>query len=291
MTNGAIGKVGMVPAAGRASDSADAVPGVSPSAADAAGKAGALSFDLGARYGLAFSGGCDSSYLLAEMVAAGVDVKAYMVKTAFQAAFEVEDARRVVAETGAEFELIEADVLSHGEICANPQDRCYLCKRFIFGTVLDHMARDGRAVLVDGTNASDDPSRRPGFRALDELGVVSPLREAGLAKEEVRVRSRAIGLSTADKPNFSCYATKVPEGVRITQEELDRVAHGLGHIASGHDEARCGETERGGAVRIEAGRGETECGGMEATGRIEAGQGAANAEATGQGAAKTSAAV
>lgn len=276
MTNGAIGKVGMMPAAGRASDSADAVPGVSPSAADAAGKAGALSFDLGARYGLAFSGGCDSSYLLAEMVAAGVDVKAYMVKTAFQAAFEVEDARRVVAETGAEFELIEADVLSHGEICANPQDRCYLCKRFIFGTVLDHMARDGRAVLVDGTNASDDPSRRPGFRALDELGVVSPLREAGLAKEEVRVRSRAIGLSTADKPNFSCYATKVPEGVRITQEELDRVAHGLGHIASGHDEARCGETE---------------CGGMEATGRIEAGQGAANAEATGQGAAKTSAAV
>ena len=260
MTNGAIGKVGMVPAAGRASDSADAVPGVSPAAANVAGKAGALSFDLGARYGLAFSGGCDSSYLLAEMVAAGVDVKAYMVKTAFQAAFEVDDARRIVAETGAEFELIEADVLSHGEICANPQDRCYLCKRFIFGTV-----------LVDGTNASDDPSRRPGFRALDELGVVSPLREAGFAKEEVRVRSRAIGLSTADKPNFSCYATKVPEGVLITQEELDRVAHGLGHIASGYDEARCGEAERGGAVRIEARRGETERDGMEAAGRIEAG--------------------
>lgn len=187
-----------------------------------------LGFDPGARYGLAFSGGCDSSYLLAEMVRAGADVKAYMVKTAFQAAFEVEDARRVIEETGAAFELIEADVLSREDICANPWDRCYLCKRYIFGTILDRMKRDGRHVLVDGTNASDDPARRPGFRALDELGVRSPLREAGLTKDDVRARSRALGVSTADKPSFSCFATKVPEKTRITREEIDRVARGLG---------------------------------------------------------------
>lgn len=187
-----------------------------------------LTFDTNTRYGLAFSGGCDSSYLLAAMIAAGADVKAYMVKSAFQADFEVEDARRVVAETGAEFELIEADVLSQDEVCANPWDRCYLCKRFIFGTVLDHMKADDRNVLVDGTNASDDPARRPGFRALEELGVVSPLRNAGLTKDDVRARSREIGLSTADKPNFSCFATKVPTGQRITQDALNRVATELG---------------------------------------------------------------
>lgn len=187
-----------------------------------------LAFDPGARYGLAFSGGCDSSYLLAEMMRSGADVKAYMVKTAFQASFEVEDARRVVAETGAAFELIEADVFERDEVCANPQNRCYWCKRYLFGMILEHMERDGRVVLVDGTNASDDPARRPGFRALDELGVRSPLREAGLTKDDVRARSRSIGLSTADKPNFSCFATKVPEGVRITRAELDRVACELG---------------------------------------------------------------
>lgn len=180
------------------------------------------------RYGLAFSGGCDSSFLLAALVHAGIDVKAYMVMTAFQAPFELDDAQRVAEEIGAEFELIRADVLSHDEVCANPPDRCYWCKRFIFGTILDAMERDGRKILLDGTNASDDPSRRPGFRALAELGVVSPLRDAGFSKDCVRAASRLMGLSTADKPNFSCFATRVPAGNRIDQAVLDRVEESLG---------------------------------------------------------------
>lgn len=184
--------------------------------------------DPHARYGLAFSGGCDSSFLLAAMMRAGLDVKAYYVYTAFQAAFELDDARRVIAETGAPFELIRSDVLARDEVCANPPDRCYRCKRFVFGTVLEHMAADGRNVLCDGTNATDDPARRPGFRALAELGVRSPLREEGFTKDDVRAVSRAIGLSTADKPNFSCFATHVPAGERITQEALDAVARELG---------------------------------------------------------------
>lgn len=180
------------------------------------------------RYGLAFSGGCDSSFLLAALVHAGIDVKAYMVMTAFQAPFELDDAQRVVEEIGAEFELIRADILSHDEVCANPPDRCYWCKRFIFGTILDAMERDGRKILLDGTNASDDPSRRPGFRALAELGVVSPLRDAGFSKDCVRAASRLMGLSTADKPNFSCFATKVPAESRIDQAALNRVEESLG---------------------------------------------------------------
>lgn len=180
------------------------------------------------RYGLAFSGGCDSSFLLAAMRRAGLDVKAYMVMTAFQAPFELEDARRVVEETGAEFELIRADILSQADVCANPPDRCYLCKRFIFGQVLAAMERDGRRVLLDGTNATDDPANRPGFRALAELGVRSPLREAGFTKDDVRAASRVMSLPTADKPNFSCFATKVPPGEPLTRESLGQVAHSLG---------------------------------------------------------------
>lgn len=183
--------------------------------------------DRSLRYGLAFSGGCDSSFLLAALARGGFDVKAYMVMTAFQAPFELDDARRVARETGAAFEVIRADVLSNEAVCANADDRCYRCKLFIFSTILDAMARDGRTVLLDGTNASDDPARRPGFRALDELGVLSPLRAAGFTKDLVRNASRALGVSTADKPSFSCLATKVPAGVRLTQETLDEAARSI----------------------------------------------------------------
>ncbi len=181
-----------------------------------------LRFEPGVRYGLAFSGGCDSACLLVEMLDAGADVKAYLVKTAFQADFELEDARLVAESLGTDFEVVEADILAADDVCANPPDRCYRCKRFIFGAILERMARDGRTVLVDGTNATDDPARRPGFRALEELGVVSPLRAAGWTKEDVRERSRERGLLTADKPNFSCFATKVPAGERITSAALAR---------------------------------------------------------------------
>ncbi len=178
---------------------------------------------------VAFSGGCDSSYLLASAVEAGCEVKAYMVNTAFQPAFELEDARRVVDVCGAAFDVIEADVLAESAICANPPDRCYLCKRFIFDAVRERMEREGFEVLADGTNASDDPARRPGFRALAELDVVSPLRCAGMTKDEVRAASRALGVPTADKPSFSCLATNVPEGKPITAASLDeeRRARGL----------------------------------------------------------------
>lgn len=179
-------------------------------------------------YGLAFSGGCDSSFLLAACMRAGLNVKAYMVMTEFQAPFELEDARHVIGETAAPFELIRVSILEHEEVCSNPPDRCYYCKRFMFNKILSAMKRDGRTVLLDGTNATDNPQRRPGFRALSELGVRSPLREAGFTKEDVRAASRVLGLSTAEKPNFSCFATKVPQGERITEASLMRAAQAEG---------------------------------------------------------------
>lgn len=183
------------------------------------------------RLALAFSGGCDSSYLLMAAVAAGCEVGAYCVKTAFQADFELEDARRVLNEVRSrypeakvELRVLELDILPQRDICANPPDRCYLCKRFILGAVRDAAAREGYAMLIDGTNSSDDPERRPGFRALAELDVVSPLRRAGLTKDDVRAASRKQGLSTAEKPSFSCLATAVPEGAPIAEESLAEAA-------------------------------------------------------------------
>lgn len=187
-----------------------------------------LSFEPGARYGLAFSGGVDSACLLAAALRRGVDVKAYCVRTAFQAASDIEDALRLADELGCPFEVIDVDILDHADICANPPERCYLCKRLIFGTIAQRMAHDGRTVLVDGTNASDDPTHRPGFRAMRELGVVSPLREAGLTKDAVRALSRELGLFTAEKPSYACYAVHVAPGCAITRASLAEAARAFG---------------------------------------------------------------
>lgn len=176
------------------------------------------------RFALAFSGGADSACLLGAAAKAGCQVKAYLVKTAFQPNADVADAQRVAAEWGVPLEVIYADVLSQPVIAANPPDRCYHCKTFIFGTIKKRAQSDDYPVLCDGTNATDNPARRPGFRALAELGVVSPLRRAGLTKDEVRALGRSVGVSLADKPSFSCYAVHAPAGQPLTKEVLRQVA-------------------------------------------------------------------
>lgn len=184
-----------------------------------------LGLDRSLRYGLAFSGGVDSCCLLALLVREGYDVKAYTVRSAFQLERDMADADALVARLGAQREVVDVDVWhGHDDILANPDNRCYLCKRLILGTLLERMERDGRQVLLDGTNASDDPARRPGMRALVELGVRSPLREAGLTKDDVRALSRELGLPTADKPSYACYAVYHPADQRITPESLEAAA-------------------------------------------------------------------
>ena len=172
---------------------------------------------------LAFSGGTDSAYLLWAALAQGVRVGAYFVKSPFQPAFELADARRLAAELGADLTVVELDTLACPAVAANPPDRCYHCKRALFAALLRRAAADGFPEVMDGTNASDDAGDRPGMRALRELGILSPLRLCGLTKAEVRRRSRAAGLFTADKPAYACLATRVPAGEPITAEKLRRV--------------------------------------------------------------------
>ena len=178
------------------------------------------------RAALAFSGGTDSAYLLCAAVQAGAQVRPYYVKTAFQPAFELADARRLAEELGVALAIVELDVLSAPEVAANPPERCYHCKRAIFTALRQQAEADGYTLLIDGTNASDDAGDRPGMRALRELGVLSPLRLCGITKEEVRRRSREAGLFTWDKPSYACLATRVPTGTAITAADLRRVEAG-----------------------------------------------------------------
>ena len=159
------------------------------------------------RAALAFSGGTDSAYLLYMALKCGAQVRPYYVKTPFQPRFELDDALRLARELGTELTVIEYDILDDGLIAANPADRCYHCKKKLFGLLLrERAANDGFPLIIDGTNASDEAGERPGMRALCELGVRSPLRECGLAKTEIRARSRTAGLFTWDKPAYACLA-------------------------------------------------------------------------------------
>ena len=171
---------------------------------------------------VAFSGGADSAYLLYAAVKAGANVKAYYVKTAFQPQFELEDAKKLAGELGTPMQVLPLDILRDQTVTANPPDRCYHCKKRIFSAIRAAATQDGFSVLLDGTNASDDAGDRPGIRALEELSVRSPLREAGLTKAEIRRLSKEAGLFTHDKPAYACLATRIPTGETITAEKLRR---------------------------------------------------------------------
>lgn len=209
------------------------------------------------RVAIAFSGGVDSSYLLYAALRYGARVRAYYVNSAFQPRFELEDARRLAGDLHADLRELQVDVLSSPTVTANPPDRCYHCKRVIFRTIAAAAVEDGFPVLLDGTNASDDPGDRPGTRALAELGVLSPLRDCGVTKAEVRRLSREAGLFTHDKPSYACLATRIPAGRRIEPEALRRIDEAEARLrALGYADLRV-RLEEGGA-RLELPEGQLE---------------------------------
>ncbi len=180
-------------------------------------------FDTHPKLAIAFSGGCDSAFLLDAALEAGCDARAYYVRTAFQPAFELEDARNFCAAHQFPLHIIESDILCHPEVAQNPADRCYHCKRHLFTRLIAEARASGYETVCEGTNASDDISDRPGYRALQELGVLSPLKLCGLTKPEIRRLSAARLLPTATKPACACLATRIPTGTPLTRESLQRI--------------------------------------------------------------------
>lgn len=181
---------------------------------------------------LGLSGGVDSSFLLYAGLRHGAKIGAYYVKTAFQPEFEYRDALKLAEQLGVKVIVLELDILENEKVASNPHDRCYHCKKAIFGAIQKGAAEAGVGLIIDGTNASDDVSDRPGMRALSELGIRSPLKECGLTKDDIRCLSTEAGLFTWDKPAYACLATRVPFGQTITVELLRQVEGAEGSISA-----------------------------------------------------------
>ena len=179
-------------------------------------------FEAHPRVAIAFSGGVDSTYLVTAAAQYAQSVHAYTIDSAFVPRFELEGAKALTKKIGITHTLLPIDVLQNETVVQNPKDRCYFCKKAVFSTICEAAKKDGYNLLLDGTNASDDASDRPGMKALAELDVLSPLRLCGLTKSLIRERSRALGLPTWNKPSYACLATRIPTGEPITKEKLER---------------------------------------------------------------------
>lgn len=187
---------------------------------------------------IAFSGGVDSSLLLAaaceEQRKSGGTVFGVMFDTFLHTKGDEEAARKVSMECGADFAVLPVNELDNEAILNNPKDRCYQCKKYLFARLKEFAAEHRCSVVMDGTNADDMKVYRPGIKALSELGIVSPLKEAGFTKEEVRRMAEEYGISVAGKPSDSCLATRLPYGETLEQKVLAKIAageeylHGLG---------------------------------------------------------------
>lgn len=175
--------------------------------------------------GVAYSGGTDSSYLLAICLdVLGADrVLALTADSPLTPRTELIDACALATQLGARHQVLPSDDLANPAIVANPPDRCYHCKFARFEALLQVARAEGLAHLVHGENASDTADYRPGSRAAEELAVRAPLREAGLTKADVRRLSQERGLPTWDKPANACLASRFPYGTHLTAQGLARV--------------------------------------------------------------------
>lgn len=180
-------------------------------------------FQQNPKAAVAFSGGVDSAYLLYAAKQSGCDVHAYFIQSPFQPAFELADAHRLAEELDVPFTVESFHILENPLVAENGALRCYHCKKALFTRLLELAAQDGYSLLLDGTNASDRWDDRPGMRALEELSICSPLRECGLTKAQIRVRSKEAGLFTHKKPAYACLATRIPTGTGITPELLTQI--------------------------------------------------------------------
>lgn len=203
---------------------------------------------------VAFSGGVDSTFLLAAAKSVtGNQVLALTVNTPFIPPREIEEAVNFCKEHHINHEIADTTIIP--EILNNPENRCYLCKKHLFGILKDTARKRGFFRLVDGSNADDLNVHRPGMEALRELGIVSPLVDAELTKADIRVLSREMGLITAEKPSYACLLTRLPYNYNINPLELERIDRAeqfMAHIGFANSRVRNhGDIAR---IEIESGR-------------------------------------
>jgi uncharacterized protein len=172
-----------------------------------------------------FSGGVDSSYLLAESVhVLGKGATALTAVSPSLAPEEGVAARTLAEQLGARHLLVETSEVDDPRYAANPVNRCYFCKTELYGTAVEHARHLGARYVLDGFNIDDRGDHRPGRKAAREFGVRSPLDELGFTKGDIRAAAREIDLPVWDKPALACLSSRFPYGTQITPGRLTQVA-------------------------------------------------------------------
>jgi len=174
---------------------------------------------------VAYSGGVDSTLLL-RVAKESLGEEHLIAVTALSPLFperELAGAKRMAQEMGVKHILIESNELEIAGFSKNPSNRCYFCKKELFEKMQDLAQKEAISFVVEGSTLDDEKDHRPGRRAIQELGIRSPLQEARFSKQDVRELSRALGLPTWDKPSFACLASRFPYGEEITPEGLRMV--------------------------------------------------------------------
>jgi uncharacterized protein len=174
---------------------------------------------------VAFSGGVDSTFLLKSAVdTLGADnVLAVTATSLTYPTQELDEARRLAESFGVEHMIIESEETDIPEFVANAPNRCYYCKRELFGKLTGIAMERGLGAVVDGTNLDDKSDHRPGQQAADELGIRNPLLQAGYTKADIREASHGLGLPTWNKPALACLSSRFPYGTAISAEKLKQV--------------------------------------------------------------------
>lgn len=173
---------------------------------------------------VAFSGGVDSTFLLySAKKALNGRILAVTARSLSFPARELEEARAFCRQNDIEHVIIDSEELNIDGFSHNPVNRCYLCKTELFTKIREAAKQKGITNILEGSNADDTGDFRPGLTAVKEQGVLSPLRQAGLNKSEIRRLSKELGLPTWDKQSFACLSSRFPYGESITPERLQMV--------------------------------------------------------------------
>lgn len=182
---------------------------------------------------VAYSGGVDSTFLLkAAKLAVGNNVLAVTAKSGTFTPEEYRRSKQLAKKLGVEQLAIVTSELLNRRFTANPPDRCYHCKKELFSRLIRIARERNIKYVVDGTNLDDSKDYRPGSRACGELGIRSPLSEAGLDKKDIRALSRKLGLPTWNQPAYACLASRIPYGTKIDRKNLLMVSAAEGYLKS-----------------------------------------------------------
>lgn len=173
---------------------------------------------------VAFSGGCDSTFLLqVAHEVMGDKVIALTAISPSMAPWEREDAKKLAEWIGAQHIWVESHEMDREEYRANPSNRCFFCKDELFSIAQKEGVKLNMGVVMDGANVDDRGDHRPGRLAAEKYNVRSPLDEVGLTKQEIRDLSKQMGLPTWDKPAIACLASRFPYGTRISTDRINRI--------------------------------------------------------------------